>query len=356
MTLPPREALVEAVSKRDARFDGVFFVADGKSGGFCNPGCSRRGGKDPATDMDRLQFFETTREALAAGFRPCRHCSPLKTGLADPGWLLPLMSEVEADPARRWHDHDLEVLGLDPSAVRRWFVTHHGLTFHAYTRLRRLGLALKQIQHGTPVTEAVVAHGWESEGGFREAFAQVFGTPPSAVDRESSIWINRVATPLGSMIMGVHDQGLCLLEFAERRMLDTQLQRLRERLGRVFLPGDHPLMQQVKKELDAYFDGSLRVFSAPLQAPGTGFQEAVWEALREIPYGEMRSYADIASLIGQPGAVRAVGRANGDNRIAIVIPCHRVVAADGELTGYGGGIWRKEYLLAMEQAQAFHLT
>ena len=139
-------------------------------------------------------------------------------------------------------------------------------------------------------------------------------------------------------------------------MLDTQLQRLRERLGRVFLPGDHPLMQQVKKELDAYFDGSLRVFSAPLQAPGTGFQEAVWEALREIPYGEMRSYADIASLIGQPGAVRAVGRANGDNRIAIVIPCHRVVAADGELTGYGGGIWRKEYLLAMEQAQAFHLT
>jgi len=281
---------------------------------------------------------------------------PLKTGLADPAWLLPLMSEVEQDPGRRWHDHDLTMMGLDPSGVRRWFIANHGLTFHAYTRLRRLGLALQQIQHGTPVNEAVVAQGFDSEAGFREAFTQVFGNPPSAVDRESSIWINRVATPLGSMIMGVHDSGLCLLEFAERRMLETQLTRLRQRMGRVFLPGDHPMMQQVKKQLDAYFEGSLRNFSIPLQAPGTAFQEAVWDALRQIPYGAMRSYADIAAAIGHPDAVRAVGRANGDNRVAIVIPCHRVVASDGDLTGYGGGLWRKEFLLAMEQAQAFHLT
>ena len=127
-------------------------------------------------------------------------------------------------------------------------------------------------------------------------------------------------------------------------------------MGRVFLPGDHPLMQQVKNELDAYFDGSLRTFSVPLQAPGTVFQECVWDALCKIPYGETRSYGDIAGQIGQASAVRAVGRANGDNRIAIIIPCHRVVGSDGELTGYGGGLWRKEYLLAMEQAQAFHLT
>ena len=235
-------------------------------------------------------------------------------------------------------------------------MANHGLTFHAYTRLRRLGLALRQIQHGEPVKQAVVASGYESESSFREAFAQVFGNPPSLVDRESSIWINRISTPLGSMIMGVHDNGLCLLEFAERRMLDTQLKRLRERMGRVFLPGDHPLMKQVKQELDAYFEGSLRKFTVPLQAPGTEFQEAVWSALREIPYGAMRSYADVAGKIGHAGAERAVGRANGDNRIAIIIPCHRVVGSDGELTGYGGGLWRKEYLLAMEQAQAFHLT
>ena len=162
-------------------------------------------------------------------------------------------------------------------------------------------LALRQVQTGATVERAVLASGFESEAGFREAFAQVFGNPPSAVDRESSIWVNRVATPLGSMIVGVHDGGLCLLEFAERRMLDTQLKRLSRHMGRVFLPGEHPLMEQVKNELDAYFDGTLRRFSLPLTAPGTAFQEAVWSALLEIPFGETRSYADIAASIGDRG-------------------------------------------------------
>ncbi len=326
-------------------------VANIANGTFCHSDCKKAVKK--ARDS---QPFENARDALAAGFRPCKLCTPLKTGIADPAWLVPLMSEVEADPARRWHDYDLDSMAMDSGIVRRWFVANHGMTFHAYTRLRRLGLALRQIQHGDAVSEAVVASGFDSEASFRDAFAQVFGNPPSAVDRESSIWINRIATPLGSMIVGVHDSGLCLLEFAERRMLDTQLKRLQQRMGRVFLPGDHPLMKQVKQELDAYFEGSLRKFTVPLQAPGTEFQEAVWEALTEIPYGEMRSYADVAGKIDHPDAVRAVGRANGDNRIAIIIPCHRVVGSDGELTGYGGGLWRKEYLLAMEQAQAFHLS
>jgi AraC family transcriptional regulator of adaptative response/methylated-DNA-[protein]-cysteine methyltransferase len=329
----------------------VNFTANKKTGRFCRPDCS-------ASSKAGLKalVFESTRDALAAGYRPCKKCHPLKMGLADPPWIETLMAKVESEPAKRWRDYELEAMELDPAVVRRWFIANHGFTFHAYTRLRRLGQALRQIQHGKPVTQTVIAHGYESESGFRESFTQVFADPPSAVDRESSIWINRIATPLGSMIMGVSDQGLCLLEFAERRMLETQLKRLRQRMGRVFLPGDHPLMQKVKNELDAYFEGSLRKFTVPLQAPGTVFQESVWQALANIPYGEIRSYGDIAGEIGQPTAVRAVGRANGDNRIAIIIPCHRVVGADGELTGYGGGLWRKEYLLAMEQAQAFHLT
>lgn len=329
----------------------VTFTAREPNGTFCRPDCTTGRGKRISSGT-----FDTALEALAAGFRPCKSCKPLLTGMADPTWIEALMAVVDSDPARRWHDHDLVDMDLDPAAVRRWFIANHGFTFHAYTRLRRLGQALRQIQHGEPVDQAVVAHGYDSESGFRESFAQVFGDPPSAVDRESSVWINRVATPLGSMIMGVSDQGLCLLEFAERRMLDTQLKRLRQRMGRVFLPGDHPLMQLVKKELDAYFEGSLRNFSVPLQAPGTAFQESVWTALVEIPYGEKRSYSDIANRISHPDAVRAVGRANGDNRISIIIPCHRVVGSDGELTGYGGGLWRKEYLLTMEQAQSFHLT
>lgn len=325
----------------------MALVARTDSGVFCQPECKKAG-----SDLR----FESARDALAAGFRPCPDCRPIAGEHSDPDWLDRLMRKVESDPARRWHDHDLRIMGLDPALVRRWFVANHGLTFHAFTRLRRLGAALRQIQHGDPVKQAVVASGYDSESDFREAFAQVFGAPPSAVDRESSIWVNRVSTPLGSMIMGVSDQGLCLLEFAERRMLDTQLKRLRQRMGRVFLPGDHPLMQTIKKQLDAYFDGDLKKFDLPVQSPGTEFQESVWSQLRNIPYGEMRSYAEIAQAMGQANAVRAVGRANGDNRIAIIIPCHRVVGSDGELTGYGGGLWRKSYLLALEQAQGFHLS
>jgi AraC family transcriptional regulator of adaptative response/methylated-DNA-[protein]-cysteine methyltransferase len=327
-----------------------ILTANSATGIFCRAACSA------SRSGNSKQIFESARDALAAGFRPCRKCKPLHLGASDPQWLEDLMAAVEVDPARRWHDRDLRDMGLEPAAIRRWFVANHGHTFHAYTRLRRMGLALRQIQHGAAVTEAVVAHGYESESGFREAFSAVFGNPPSAVDHESCIWINRVTTPLGSMVMGVSDQGLCLLEFAERRMLDTQLKRLRQRMGRVFLPGDHPLMQHVKTELDNYFDNNLQKFTVPIQAPGSGFQEAVWQALLEIPYGEMRSYARIAEIIGQPSAMRAVGRANGDNRIAIIIPCHRVVGSGGKLTGYGGGLWRKDYLLALEQAQSFHLS
>jgi len=351
MTLPPRDTLLQAMHDNDPEFDGIFFTAVSTTGVFCRPSCTARTPK-----AANVQFFSLAREALAAGFRPCKRCKPLHAGDADPDWLPQLMETVDADPARRWHDHDLSLLGLDPSTVRRWFVANHGLTFHAYSRLRRLGVALRQIQLGAPVARAILDSGYESESGFREAFSLVFGHPPTAVDRESCIWINRASTPLGSMIVGVSDRGLYLLEFAERRMLDTQLKRLRQELGRVFLPGEHPLMHQVQRELDAYFEGSLREFTLDLQASGTTFQEQVWEALLEIPYGQMRSYADIARRVGQPEAVRAVGRANGDNRIAIVIPCHRVVGSDGKLTGYGGGLWRKQYLLSLEQSESFSLS
>lgn len=348
MELPSRDAPLVEVPESSPE-PGGRFVAAVSSGAFCRPEC-------PEAEDSSGPTFASAREALAAGFRPCKRCRPLHAGTADPDWLKPLMEAVEAEPSRRWHDQDLADRGLDSALVRRWFVTHHGLTFHAYCRLRRLGQALRQMQSGGAGSQAVIDHGYESESDFREAFALVFGHPPTAVDRESCIWINRARTPLGSMIMGVGDLGLYLLEFAERRMLDTQLKRLRQELGRVFLPGEHPLMQHVQQELDTYFEGGLREFTLPLQASGTAFQEQVWQALLRIPYGQTRSYGDIAQAIGQPDAVRAVGRANGDNRMAIVIPCHRVVGSNGELTGYGGGLWRKRYLLALEQSEAFSLV
>ena len=351
MSLPPRETMLQAVQDRSPAFDGVFFTAITTTGAFCRPSCAER----PA-NLGSIQFFDSAREALAAGFRPCRRCRPLHAGDRDPAWLRRLMAAVDAEPEKRWHDHDVTALDIEATAARRWFVANHGLTFHAWIRLRRLGRTLRRMQLGAPVPEAIEESGFESESAFREAFAQVFGFPPNAVDRESCIWTNRVATPLGSMIVGASDRGIYLLEYADRRMFDTQLTRLRKEIGRVFLPGDHPLMHRVQSELDAYFEGSLRDFSFDLQCSGTTFQEQVWQALREIPYGQMRTYAEVARRVDQPDAMRAVGRANGDNRISIVIPCHRVVGADGELVGYGGGVWRKKYLLSLEQSESFSLS
>ncbi len=154
------------------------------------------------------------------------------------------------------------------------------------------------------------------------------------------------------MVAGATDQGVCLLEFTDRRMLERQLQRLVRLLACHVAPGEHDHLRTLREQLDAYFAGRRRRFDLPLVVPGSGFQQRCWDWLRDIPYGRTRSYADQARAVGRPGASRAVGRANGENRIAVVIPCHRVVRSDGALAGYGGGKWRKQWLLDHELAHA----
>ena len=149
-------------------------------------------------------------------------------------------------------------------------------------------------------------------------------------------------------VAGSVDDALCLLEFADRRMNETQIVRLQKRLDRVFVPGASALFAELAGDLEAYFRGGLTEFSVPLRTPGTEFQRLVWSELRAVPSGTTRTYVEVAAEIGRPTAVRAVARANGDNRIAILIPCHRVVGSDGKLTGYGGGLWRKQRLLEIE--------
>jgi AraC family transcriptional regulator of adaptative response/methylated-DNA-[protein]-cysteine methyltransferase len=256
---------------------------------------------------------------------------------------------VEQDPLRRWRDRDLRRRELDPARVRRWFQREHGLTFHAYLRSRRLGLALGRLRHGEDLTMVAHDHGYESLSGFRDAFQQVFGDAPGRARGRGAVAVTRLLTPLGPMVAGASDEGVCLLEFAERRMLETQLRRLSQRLDAIFVPGSNGWIEQLDRELQAYFGGSAKRFRVPLVIRGTEFQKLAWDALLEIPYGETRSYEEQARAMGRPSAVRAVGRANGDNRIAIVIPCHRVVGSDGRLTGYGGGLWRKRALLRLEQ-------
>lgn len=166
-----------------------------------------------------------------------------------------------------------------------------------------------------------------------------------------TVHVDRIGTPLGAMLLGSDDEGLRLLEFAGEERAELQLARLARRLGCRIVPGSTHHSAAAARQLEEYFHEGRRVFDVPLALSGTPFQETVWRALLEIPWGATRSYGEQAAAIGQSAAVRAVARANGDNRIAIIVPCHRVIGADGRLTGYGGGLWRKEWLLAHERPQ-----
>jgi len=178
------------------------------------------------------------------------------------------------------------------------------------------------------------------------------GESPLRTRDTNVVYITRIQTPLGPMVVGATEEALCLLEFADRRMLETQLKRIRGRMNAVIVPGETEITRLVAEEIAAYFAGELRAFTVPLVTPGTPFQETVWAALQTIPYGVTRSYSQLAKHIGRAKAVRAVANANGANRMAIIIPCHRVVGVDGALMGYGGGLWRKRWLLELEGASS----
>jgi len=266
-----------------------------------------------------------------------------------PEWLRPLLDDLEADPTRRWTDADMRSRGLGPERVRRWFQKHHGMTFQSYSRARRLGAALGRVKNGSAVGRTAYEVGYESLSGFQEAFRRYFGDPPTNLERATLAYVDRVVTPLGPMLVAATDEALCLLEFVDRRMLPRQVERIRRRMGVVFTPGRNEVIAHAEREIEAYFQGRLEWFTVPIEMSGSDFQRAVWNELLAIPTGETRSYADIAAAVGRPTAVRAVGTANGANALAIVIPCHRVIGADGRLAGYGGGLWRKQRLLDLER-------
>jgi len=172
---------------------------------------------------------------------------------------------------------------------------------------------------------------------------------------KASLYITRLSTPLCPMTACANGRGVCLLEFTDNRRIVRELQDLVNRLDAIIVPATNPHLEHLQAELDAYFAGQLKTFTVPLHTPGTAFQQAAWKMLRDIPYGETRSYKQQARTIGNPKAVRAVAAANGQNRVSIVIPCHRVIGSDGSLTGYGGGLDRKKWLLDFEKARGMQI-
>ena len=198
------------------------------------------------------------------------------------------------------------------------------------------------------MTSSAFDSGYGSLSGFAYTFKKMVGGTPDESKDKNIILITRLTTPLGPMYACATDQGICLLEFTERRMLETEFHDLQKRLNAVILVGENKHTRQLKLELAEYFAGERLHFDVPLHYPGTPFQRSVWEALIEIPFGTTRSYQQQAEYLNKPKAIRAVASANGHNRIAIVIPCHRVIGKDGSLTGYAGGLERKRWLLEHE--------
>ncbi|MFH1754093.1 MAG: trifunctional transcriptional activator/DNA repair protein Ada/methylated-DNA--[protein]-cysteine S-methyltransferase [Candidatus Latescibacterota bacterium] len=339
--------MYQALQNRDRAYDGLFIVGVRTTGIFCRPTCPAKKPKE-----ENVEFFSSVREALSAGYRACKRCRPMEPHGAVPSWLKELLALVERDPGKRWTDADLRAIDLDAARVRRWFLAQYGMTFHAFHRLRRLGLAFELIRNGSDQIMTAFDHGYESLSGFRDAFERAFGTTPGRSDAATCVVTTRFLTPLGPMIAGATEEGICLLEFTDRRMLETQIKRLRKWLDCKFVPGSNRHLSALGKQLEEYFAGSLQLFDVDMVVPGSEFQRTVWSGLQEIPYGCTWSYDQLARRIGKPKAQRAVGKANGDNRLAILIPCHRVVRADGSLCGYGGGLWRKKYMLDLEKENA----
>ena len=338
---PGPDEMYRALLDRDAAYDGVFVVAVKTTGIFCRPTCPARKPK-----FENVAFHATNDEARRAGFRPCKRCRPEEA--ADPAWARDLIEAVERAPRSRFTDDDLRTLGVEPARARRYFRERFGMTFHAFHRSRRLGMALADVREGGDLLEVGHDHGFESPSGFRDAFARLFGTSPGRARSTDCLLARQLDTPLGPMLAVASEDGVCLLEFVDRRAMCVQVATLRKHFPQHVVPGSNDPLDKLADELARYFAGALTAFTVPLIHPGSPFQAAVWSALKAIPFGETTSYGEIARRIGRPGASQAVGRANGENRLAIVVPCHRVIRSDGHPCGYAGGLRRKEWLLDHE--------
>ena len=338
-TTPSTREMQGAYLRKDRSYDGIFFLGVKTTGIFCRPSYPAR-----RPLPQNVDYFSNVREAIFAGYSPCKRCRPLETDGQPPEWVGRALEMVRGAESRI-RDSELMRSGIDPYRVRRYFQKHYGMTFQAYCRAQRMGDALHELRTGATLDDVALGNGFESHSGFRDAFMRTFGRAPGASRGLDRIVVSWQESPLGPLVTAATDQGICLLEFTDRRMLEAQFETLRKLFSCAILPGENEHIAQLREELDAYFRGKLQQFFVPLVYPGSQFQIRVWNELLQIPYGETCSSEELANRIGSPSGQRAVGHANGLNRIAIVIPCHRVVNKDGKLGGYGGGLWRKQHLL-----------
>jgi AraC family transcriptional regulator of adaptative response/methylated-DNA-[protein]-cysteine methyltransferase len=331
-----------AFMRRDRSWDGRVVGAVKTTGIYCKPSCPARRPK-----REHVIFYASTEEARAAGFRPCLRCKPDEVGRDREAVAAAVKLIERAEEAPSLAELATAV-GYAPHHFQRIFKRDLGVSPAEYARGLRNRRTEQALKANGRVTDAVYDAGYQSPSGFYSDAKERLGMTPSAWrdgGRGETIRWTTFDSPLGQMLIAATSKGICRLTFDDSE----------DSLRRLF-----PNATVVRDEggLKELVEGALAAIERPLAAPdlpidvaGTAFQEAVWRELRKIPAGETRSYAEIAAAIGQPKAVRAVGTANGDNHVAVLIPCHRVIRSDGSLGGYAGGLDRKRKLLAAEGRQ-----
>ena len=335
----------QALLSKDSNYIGVFFAGVKTTSVFCLSICRARKPK-----KENVVFYSEYQDALKAGFRPCKICSPTENAHSTPKEVERAIKMIKDNPKQKITDYSLRENQISPDLVRRWFKNHYGMTFHAFQRMYRINNAYKELKDGKKTSFAAYDQGYESLSGFNYTYKKLIGKSPSESQNKNIILISRLTSPLGPMFVCATEKGICLLEFIDRKMLETEFRDLQNLLKAQILIGENQHIIQLKRELQEYFQGQRKNFEVALDTPGSTFQKQAWNALFKVPFGKTSTYKEQALRIENKNAVRAVARANGMNRVSIVIPCHRIIGKDGSLTGYGGGLARKKWLLDHERA------
>ena len=341
----------QAVLDRDPQADGHFYLCVHTTGIYCRPTCPARKPK-----RENTHFVTTRAEAIREGYRACKRCTP-DDATSFPQRQAELIAQacalIERTERRLTLDEIAAHIGMSPYHVHRVFKQVTGVTPKAYGDAHRAERVRTQLATTPSVTQAIHESGFTSNGRFYETSTKLLGMTPGDVRRGASGMAIRVAIEpcsLGLTLVAATDRGICSV------MLGDDPQPLMDELLRRFPKagietGDETFADLVA-EVIAVIEEPSRSLDLPLDVRGTAFQQRVWQALREIPVGTTATYSEVADAIGEPKAVRAVAQACGRNKIAVVIPCHRVIGKDGSLTGYAWGTERKQTLLERERLAA----
>src|SRR4051794_13696224 len=328
-----------AFMRRDRTWDGQVIGAVKTTGIYCKPSCPARRPK-----RENVHFYATAEEARAAGYRPCLRCKPDEVGRDREAVAnaVKIIEQAEESPSLT---ELAQAVGYAPHHFQRLFKRDLGVSPAEYARGIRTQRAEAALKQNGRVTDAIYDAGYASPSGFYSDAKERLGMTPSAWrdgGRGETIRWTKFDSPIGPMLIAATSKGICRLTF------DDSEASLARHFPRATIVQDDGGMRELVEGALAAIEHPAAAPELPIDVAGTAFQEKVWRELRKIPLGETRSYAQIAAAIGQPAAVRAVGTANGDNHVAVLIPCHRVIRSDGSLGGYAGGLDRKRKLLAAE--------